>query len=288
MSPLSLPRPPLVPVDLARLVGGALAEDLGAGDLTTRAVVEPEARGDATFVAREAMVVCGLPVMAEVFRQLDPTVVLTPLVHDGDTVPAATPVAALTGRLGPMLTGERVALNFSQRLSGIASLTRAYVDRIGDATVRLVDTRKTTPGIRSLEKYAVRAGGGFNHRFGLSDGVMIKDNHIAAAGGIRAAVGRALREVHHLVRIQVEVEDLEQADEAVDAGARVLLLDNFEPEELERVVTALRRRPEDLVLEASGGVNLETVGEIAQTGVDVISCGALIHQARWVDIALDM
>ena len=285
VQPLS-PRPP--PVDLSRVVGLALAEDLGVGDLTTRAVVAPEARGEACFVAREEMVLCGLPVMAEVFAQLDASVVLSPLAGEGDDVAAGQPVAALAGPLGPMLTGERVALNFAQRLSGVATLTRRYTSRIEGTSVRLVDTRKTTPGIRSLEKYAVRIGGGFNHRFGLSDGVMIKDNHIAAAGGIRAAVTRALHEVHHLVRVQVEVEDLDQAIEAVEAGARVLLLDNFDPDELERVVVALRRRPEDLVLEASGGVSLDTVGEIARTGVDVISCGALIHQARWVDIALDM
>lgn len=283
------PSPDLqVPPDLSRIVRRALDEDVGAGDITTRAVVPVQARGVARFVAREPMVVCGLPVMAEVFRQLEPDLALTPLVPDGTSVQSGQPVARVEGLLAPMLTAERVALNFGQRLSGIASLTRRYVHAISDASVRLVDTRKTTPGIRSLEKYAVRAGGGFNHRFGLSDGVMIKDNHIEAAGGITAAVTRALRQVHHLVLVQVEVEDLAQATEAVEAGARVLLLDNFDPPGLTAIVAALRARPEDLVLEASGGVNLDTVGPIARTGVDVISCGALIHQARWVDLALDM
>ena len=277
-----------VPGDLARAVRRALDEDLGSGDITTGAVVEPAARGAARFVAREPLVLCGLPVMAEVFGQLDPELIITPLRREGDRICPGEAVARIEGPLGPMLTGERVALNFGQRLSGIATLTRSYVDRIGSATVRLVDTRKTTPGIRSLEKYAVRAGGGSNHRFGLSDGVMIKDNHIAAAGGIRPAVERALARVHHLVAVQVEVEDLAQAVEAVEAGARVLLLDNFDLAELRRVVGILRGRTEDLVLEASGGVSLDTVGDIARVGVDLISCGALIHQARWVDLALDM
>ena len=277
-----------VPVDLARVVRRALEEDLGNGDITTRAVVDPCVQGSARFVARESMVFCGLPVIGEVFAQLDPTLVLTPQAGEGEAVAAGTTVATIQGPLAPMLTGERVALNFSQRLSGIATLTRAFVDRIDDPSVRLVDTRKTTPGIRSLEKYAVRAGGGVNHRFGLYDGVMIKDNHIAAAGGITAAVERALRRVHHLVQVQVEVEDLEQANEAVDAGARVLLLDNFDAAALRNIVDALRLRPEPLVLEASGGVNLESIRWISRTGVDVISCGALIHQARWVDVALDM
>jgi nicotinate-nucleotide pyrophosphorylase (carboxylating) len=281
---VTIPLPP----DLRRVVERALREDLGSGDLTTGAVIPPETRGEARFVARREMVVCGLPVVAAVFDRLDPTLDVEVLHPDGTLVAPGQAFAVLRGRMGPMLTGERVALNFAQRLSGVATLTRSYIRKMAHDRVRLVDTRKTTPGIRSLEKYAVRVGGGHNHRFGLDDGVMIKDNHIAACGGVGPAVRRALDRVHHLVRVQVEVECLEQAVEAVEAGARVLLLDNFDPPALAEVVAQLRRRPEELVLEASGGITIDTVAAFAATGVDVISCGALIHQARWIDIGLDI
>lgn len=281
------PRPSL-PADLADLVARALREDLGPGDVTTAAVVDPTAEGTARLVAREDLVVCGLPVFAAVFEQVDPRIAVEPLAPEGGRAGGGTVVARVQGPLAPILTGERVALNFVQRLSGIATLTRSYVDRLAGSPVRLVDTRKTTPCLRSLEKYAVRVGGGHNHRFGLFDGVLVKDNHIASAGGIAEAVRRALGHAHHLVRVQVEVEDLAQAVEAVEAGARVLLLDNFAAADLLSAVRALRARPEELVLEASGGISLDTVAEVAATGVDVVSCGSLVHQARWVDLALDM
>ena len=274
--------------ELTKVVQRALEEDIGAGDITTEAVVDPELQGGASLVARTDLVLCGLPVAAEVFRQVDSGVRFEALQAEGCRVGAGQSVAELSGRLAGILTGERVALNFVQRLSGIATLVSRYVDALDGHSVRLVDTRKTTPGLRALEKYAVRIGGGANHRFRLDDGVMIKDNHILAAGGITEAVRRALERAHHLLQVQVEVDTLEQAHEAVAAGARVLLLDNFEPESLREAVTALRSLHSDLVIEASGGIALDTVAAVAATGVDVISCGALIHQAQWLDLALDV
>ena len=279
----------LLPEDTADIVDLALSEDLGpSGDITTRAVVPTEAQGSADLVARVAMTVAGLPVAEEVFFQVDEDLDFTARVEDGRQVAAGTVLATVSGSLSSILTAERCCVNFVQHLSGIATNVARYVSRLGGAPVRLVDTRKTRPGLRSLEKYAVACGGGHNHRFNLSDGVMIKDNHILAAGGITEAVERALQRAHHLVKVQVEVEDLSEAMEAVDAGATVLLLDNFEVPRLRAAVEALRARPETLTLEASGGIELDTIAEVAATGVDVISSGALIHQAQWVDVALDL
>ena len=275
------------PPDLSDLISLALAEDSPHGDVTTEAIVGRDTFGSARLLAREAMVVCGLNLFSELLATVDPRVEVELMAVDGHrSLGADEELARVTGPLRAILTGERPALNMVQRLSGIATLTRRHVDRIADLSPRLVDTRKTTPGLRAAEKYAVRVGGGHNHRFSLSDGVMIKDNHIAAAGGIAEAVHRARARCHHLMHIQVEVESLDQANEAVDAGARVLLLDNFDVDGLAAVVTALRQRPEDLVLEASGGINLDTVRPVAETGVDVISCGGLVHQAVWKDVSL--
>jgi nicotinate-nucleotide pyrophosphorylase (carboxylating) len=271
-------------------VANALREDLGSGDLTTRAVVDPELEGAAQIVARQPLVVCGLPVMLEVFSQVDSALSFRPLVDEGVQVSAAGEVLAeIQGSVASILIAERVALNFAQRLSGIATLTREFCSRIPDGSkARLLDTRKTTPGLRVLEKYAVRVGGGHNHRFGLDDGVMIKDNHIIAAGSIVEAVRRARENCHHLVQIEVEVEDLEQAREAIAAGVAVLLLDNFSASDLVEVVATLRAEAPGVRLEASGGINLDTIAAFAATGVDFISCGALTHQARSVDLALDL
>jgi len=275
------------PPDLSRVVATALAEDSPSGDLTSDAIIDRDTFGEARLLAREAMVVCGLHAFDQVLAAVDPRVEVELLVGDGHrSLGADEELARVTGPLRAILTGERPGLNLVQRLSGIATLTRRHVDRIEDLTARLVDTRKTTPGLRAAEKYAVRVGGGHNHRFSLSDGVMIKDNHIAAAGGIAEAVKRARDRVHHLLQVQVEVESLAQAEEAVDAGARVLLLDNFDVDGLAEIVTALRSRPEALVLEASGGIRLDTVRAVAETGVDVISCGGIIHQAVWKDVSL--
>ena len=242
------------------------------------------------MIARQSMVVCGLPIMEEVFRQVDAGLSFRAEVDDGCAVDdAGTVVAHIEGPLAGILTGERVALNFAQRLSGIATLTREFCSRLpAGGKTRLVDTRKTTPGLRLLEKYAVRVGGGHNHRFGLDDGVMIKDNHIVAAGSITEAIRRARENCHHLMQIEVEVESIGQAREAIAGGIRVILLDNFDLHDLAEVVRALRAEAPDVLLEASGGVKLETIGDIAATGVDVISCGSLTHQARSVDLALEL
>ena len=267
----------------------ALDEDIAQGDVTTEAVVPPSTRGVAELVARVPMVVCGVPVLEEVFRQVDPTIEIRAVRPEGTrSVGGGEVILTVHGPLGSILTGERVALNFVQRMSGIATRTASFVELLGDRTTRLVDTRKTTPGIRAMERYAVCVGGGRNHRYNLADGILIKDNHIAAAGGVTAAVTAALSHAHHLLQVEVEVETLEEAHEAVDAGARVLLLDNFSVERLSEAVQALRARPETLVLEASGDVNEHTLVPIADCGVDVISSGGLIHQATWLDIALEV
>jgi nicotinate-nucleotide pyrophosphorylase (carboxylating) len=279
----------MLPADLPDIVADALAEDSGpSGDITTRAVVDPERRGEAELVAREALIVCGLGVAEEVFLQVDEDLEFSGLVEEGSEAQRGDVLARVRGSLASILTAERVAVNFCQHMSGIATHVRQFCGRLEGGDVRLVDTRKTRPGLRSIEKYSVQVGGGRNHRFNLSDGVMIKDNHILAAGGITAAVERALTQVHHLLKVQVEVEDLAGAHEAIDAGARVLLLDNFDVPRLAEAVRALRERPEQLTIEASGGIRLDTVAAVAATGVDVISSGALIHQARWVDLALDV
>lgn len=278
----------MLPEDTADIVAQALDEDLGpSGDITTRAVVDPELEGKALLVAREQLVVSGLTVAAEVFAQVDPELEVDIAQEEGKQVAAGAVLLTVEGNLGSILTAERCCVNFVQHMSGIATNTKQFVDRLGASSTRLVDTRKTRPGLRSLEKYAVACGGGHNHRFNLSDGVMIKDNHIVAAGDITTAVQRALANAHHLVKVQVEVENLTEATEAVEAGASVLLLDNFTVDELRNAVEQLRSLGGSLTLEASGGINLDTVAAVASTGVDVISSGALIHQARWVDVALD-
>jgi len=278
----------MLPEDTADIVAQALDEDLGpSGDITTRAVVEPDLEGKASLVAREHLVVSGLTVAAEVFAQIDPDLEVNIVQDEGKEVAAGEVLLTVEGKLGSILTAERCCVNFVQHMSGIATNTKQFVKRLGASSTRLVDTRKTRPGLRSLEKYAVACGGGHNHRFNLSDGVMIKDNHIVAAGDITTAVQRALANAHHLVKVQVEVENLTEAMEAVEAGATVLLLDNFTVDELRHAVQQLRSIQSSLTLEASGGINLDTVAAVASTGVDVISSGALIHQARWVDVALD-
>ncbi len=265
-----------------------LEEDVAHGDVTTEAVVPPGTRGAASLVARVPLVLCGLPVLREVFAQVDPTVQIEALVAEGArSAGGGQELARITGPLRSILTGERLALNFLQRMCGIATRTAHFVDLLGDRRTRLVDTRKTTPGIRALERYAVQVGGGRNHRFNLGDGILIKDNHIAAAGGVRQAVTAAIEHAHHLLQIEVEVETVPQAHEAIDAGARVIMLDNFSVEGLRAAVVELRARPETLVLEASGNVNEHTLVPIADCGVDVISSGGLIHQAVWLDIALE-
>lgn len=270
---------------LRALVRSALEEDLGRGDITTDACVPADAPGDAVFVARAPLVSCGADILREVFAQLDPTLKVSEVTEDGERVKAGSTLARVTGRAAPILKGERVALNFAQRLSGIATMTRSYVDRLpSGSSTRIVDTRKTTPGLRSLERHAVRCGGAHNHREDLSSAVLIKDNHIAASGGIEAAIGNARRAAPHTTRIECEVDTLEQLEQALAAGADIVLLDNFSDEQTRQ---AVERNAGRALLEASGGITLERITSLAKIGVDVISVGALTHSAPAVDIGLD-
>jgi nicotinate-nucleotide pyrophosphorylase (carboxylating) len=284
---------PLTPAETAaagRLIALALAEDLDtAGDVTSQATIPADAPGRAAVVARAAGVVAGLPVAGLVCAAVDPALTCMPLVADGTAVTPGTRVATMAGPMRSVLTAERTALNFLQRLSGVATLTRRYADAVG-GRAQVLDTRKTTPGWRLLEKYAVRMGGGHNHRVGLYDGVLIKDNHLAALGGgpaaVRAAVAAARASTPGLP-VEVEVETWDQFEAALDCRPDIVLLDNMPPEQLRRCVERRDAAAAGVQLEASGGVNLQTIGAIAATGVDRISVGALTHSAAALDIALD-
>ncbi|MDQ3085556.1 MAG: carboxylating nicotinate-nucleotide diphosphorylase [Actinomycetota bacterium] len=268
---------------LDRVVTAALAEDVGAGDVTTQATVAADATGTAELLLKESGVVSGLDAAEAVFLALDPDVRFEALVEDGTFVEHMTVVAVISGPLRAILTGERVALNFLGRLSGIATLTRSYVDAVAGTDVAILDTRKTTPGLRLLEKHAVASGGGRNHRFGLDDAVLVKDNHLAAAGSVRAAVER-LRATTDLP-IEVECDTRAQVSEALEAKVDAILLDNMTPDELVAAVAHVQGRAR---LEASGGVTLDNVRAIAETGVDEISIGALTHSARSLDVSLEL
>jgi len=266
-------------------ISAFLSEDLGRGDITTQATVTRNSRARGRFLAKEPLVVAGLEAAEAVFGALDSQQQLEAFVSDGDEVEAGKVIARANGFADVLLSGERVALNLLQRLSGIATLTRQFVRAIEGTGAQIVDTRKTTPGLRMLEKYAVQAGGGRNHRFGLDDGVLIKDNHIALAGGVGAAVERAKREVGHLHKIEVEVSTDKDLREAVSSGADILLLDNLTPEETARFVGLARELSTNVLLESSGGIRLENVRAYAEAGVDLISVGALTHSARAMDIS---
>lgn len=270
---------------LQHIVKSALLEDIGTGDITTALTIPAKRVVSAAMVSRSAGIVAGMPIVEEVYRQLAPDVTVLAHCEDGGEVSAGTVMCTIQGDASVILTGERVALNFVQRLCGIASLTRKFVILTEGTNARIVDTRKTTPGLRALEKYAVRCGGGHNHRYGLYDAVLIKDNHIAACGSITAAVALARSGAPHTMTITVECDTLQQVDEALQAGADILLLDNMPPSTLKQAVQRIARRA---VVEASGGVSLNTVAEIASTGVDIISVGALTHSAVSLDIALDI
>jgi nicotinate-nucleotide pyrophosphorylase (carboxylating) len=268
------------------VVRAALAEDLGrAGDITSQACIDPEARLNVRFAVRAAGVVAGLDCARLALAAMDPAIRFSAQRRDGDGVEAGEVLAHAEGNARAILAAERTALNLMGRLSGVASLTRAYVDAVEGTGAVIVDTRKTTPGLRLLEKYAVRCGGGVNHRFGLDDAILIKDNHVAASGGVGEAVRRAKAAAGHLVKIEVEVDSLEQLDEALAWAPDVIMLDNFGLDDLRE---AVRRTAGRVRLEASGGVNLQTVRAIAETGVDVISVGALTHSAAVLDIGLDV
>lgn len=263
------------------LVARALAEDIGGGDITTSSTVPPGLRGRAVIRAKQPLVVCGHTEARAVFDAMDAT--YTALVAEGERVEPGTLVAELTGRVADLLTGERVALNFLMHLSGIATHTRSVV--AAAANIRVVDTRKTIPLLRAQQRRAVRAGGGANHRFALYDGVLIKDNHIVAAGGVQPAIAAARAVAHHLLKIEVEVESYAEAEEAVNAGADVIMLDNMTDEQMAEIIAAFRGRA---LFEGSGNMTAARLPRLAETGVDVVSIGGLIHQARWVDLSMKL
>ncbi len=271
---------------LLTFLRAALQEDLGNSDLTTELLIPENHISRAEIVAKEDLVLAGIDVALEVFRLLQPDVRVSKSFEDGSYVKGGNIICQIEGYTRGLLSGERVALNLLQHLSGIATLTARFVREVSDTGVKIVDTRKTTPGLRALEKYAVRVGGGYNHRFGLFDGILIKDNHISTAGGIKKAVERAREKAHHLLKIEVEVKNLDEVKEALEAGADVIMLDNMVVEEMREAVKQIRRRAPEVLIEASGGVRLENIREIALAGVDIISVGALTHSARAVDIGM--
>jgi len=283
------PRYDLSATGLDDLVARALAEDLGAGDVTTEACVDPDTRATASAVARAPLVTCGGPVFERVFRAVDPALHVEHVAGEGAMVAAGATLWTVRGHARSILMGERVALNFVQRMIGIATMARVYVDALpatpaGGRETRITDTRKTTPGLRALERYAVRVGGAHNHRDNLGSAVLIKDNHVAASGGVRVAIERARARAPHTSRIECEVDSLAQLDEALAAGADVVLLDNMDDD---TVAEAVRRARGKAITEASGGITLARIPTLARLGVDVISVGALTHSVKAADVGLD-
>jgi len=272
------------PATLDRIITLALAEDIGPGDVTTLATVPSGVRGRAVFLAKQPGVLAGMQALRRVYARVDGQVQVTPCQREGAVLTPGMQIAIAEGPARGLLTGERVALNFLQHLSGIATRTARFVQLVRGTGATIVDTRKTVPGMRALAKHAVRVGGGHNHRFGLYDGILIKDNHIQAAGGLRPAVERASQAAPHLLRVEVETESLEQVREALDAGADIVLLDNMDLQTLRAAVALCKGRA---LTEASGGVSEETVRAIAETGVDLVSVGALTHSVTALDISLD-
>lgn len=265
------------------LIELALKEDIGPGDITTDNIVPADEKGQGIIVAKQNLVIAGMQIAEDVFNTLEPATRLTHHVNEGENVAKGTTVATIEATLGTLLKGERTALNFLQRLSGIATQARAYMAAVAGTSVKLVDTRKTTPGWRVLEKYAVRVGGAFNHRMGLYDGVLIKDNHIVAAGGIIQAVQRVRRAISHLVKVEVETTTLEEVQEALAAGADIIMLDNMDLDQIREAVQTINKKA---LVEVSGGVTQEHLKDLAQTGVDLISIGALTHSAVAVDLSM--
>lgn len=265
-----------------------LKEDVGSGDVTTMATIPTGHESKGIIHAKEDGIMAGIPVAELVFQVVDPSLSFTPHVKDGEHVTKGTVLAVVEGSTHHILTGERIALNLLQRLSGIATRTRMFVDALEGIPARLVDTRKTTPGHRMLEKYAVRIGGGANHRFGLYDAVMIKDNHIKGAGGIRRAVERARAHIPHTMTIEVETESLQQVEEALEAGADIIMLDNMDHELMKEAVKRIKTKAPHVCVEASGNVSLQTIKKIAECGVDVISVGRLTYSFESLDISLDL
>jgi nicotinate-nucleotide pyrophosphorylase (carboxylating) len=280
----------MVPVELDlktldSIVAVALREDLGFGDITTQAVVSPNTRARGEFVAKQEFVLAGWPVVVRTFHHISEKIVLESSSRDGDLVAEGNIFANVAGPASGLLSGERVALNFLQRLSGIATFTRQFVEAVAGTGTAILDTRKTTPGLRALEKYAVRMGGGRNHRFGLSDGVLIKENHITAAGGVAEAIRRGRAAIDHLKKIEIEVATLDELNQALDAGADAILLDNMTSAQVNEAVQRTHGR---VPLEVSGGVHLGNVRDYAEAGVDFISVGALTHSFKSADISLEL
>ncbi len=272
----------------AGLIRSALLEDLGLpGDITTNAIIPADAVSEASIALREEGRIAGLPLAIEAFRALDPEMMIETLVEDGALAGAGSVIARLSGKTRAILSAERVALNLLQHLSGIATATHHFVEAVAGTHARIVCTRKTMPGLRAFEKYAVRAGGGYNHRFGLFDAVLIKDNHIAAAGGVSAAIERARAALGHLVKIEVEVDSSGQLEEALHHPIDAVLLDNMAVPEMKNAVARAKTVRPGILCEASGGIRLVTVRAIAETGVDMISVGALTHSVKALDIGLD-
>jgi nicotinate-nucleotide pyrophosphorylase (carboxylating) len=267
------------------LIEIALKEDIGPGDITTDNLIDPQLKGKGIIIAKEALVVAGLNVAKQVFQFLDSEVIFSSEYDDGDFLKKGDTLANVDGRLRALLSGERTALNFLQHLSGISTLVRSYMSELSDKNIRLVDTRKTTPGWRVLEKYAVRVGGAYNHRIGLYDGVLIKDNHIAAFGGIKKAIDHIRTQISHLLKIEVEVSNLDQVKEALEANADVIMLDNMTIKQIKEATAFIDKRT---VVELSGGITKGDLKSLADTGVDIISVGALTHSARCVDISMQI
>jgi nicotinate-nucleotide pyrophosphorylase (carboxylating) len=268
---------------IQHLIEIALKEDIGSGDITTDNLIDPQLKGKGLIIAKESLVVAGLNVAKQVFKCLDSEVIFKSEYDDGDFVNKDDALANVEGRLRALLSGERTALNFLQHLSGISTLVRSYINELSDKNIRLVDTRKTTPGLRVLEKYAVRVGGAYNHRIGLYDGVLVKDNHIAAFGGIKKAIDHIRSQVSHLLKIEVEVSDLNQVKEALESKADVIMLDNMTIKQIKEATTFIDNRA---IVELSGGITKSDLKSLADTGVDIISVGALTHSARCVDISM--
>ena len=285
MKPRATNRRSAAQINIRRLIETALEEDIGSGDITTFLMVRKKTEVKARLLAKEDLVLAGREIFSRVFAALDPKVTCTWFFEDGEQVKKGKVVAKLRGDARSILKGERVALNFLQHLSGIASFTREIVQKIKKYPVRLLDTRKTTPGLRALEKYAVKVGGGYNHRFGLFDGVLIKENHIAVAGGIKQAMTRAKAKAPRSLRVEIEVKDLDEVRTALEAGADILLLDNMDPDTMLKAVAMVKKKT---LLEASGNINKDTVEDVAKTGVDFISMGALTHSAPARDFSLEI
>jgi nicotinate-nucleotide pyrophosphorylase (carboxylating) len=275
------------PLEIEAAVLRALEEDLGrAGDITSTATVPEDTNGRAVLAARQAGVISGLPLVVAAFRRLAPEIEIAPHARDGAAIKSGAKLMTISGNARAILGAERTALNFLGHLSGIATATATFAQRIAHTKARVVCTRKTTPGLRALEKYAVRCGGGFNHRFGLDDAILIKDNHVAVAGGIKAVLRRAKQSAGHLVKIEIEVDSLDQLHDVLDVGlADVVLIDNFDLESMRKAVALVAGR---LVIEASGGITLDSAAAIAETGVDYLSSGALTHSVQNLDVGLDI